>query len=546
MNMKGPQYIQTDVLIIGSGGAGLRAAIAAREKGVSVIIVSKSPIGLGNNTALAGALIASATGEADHRDNPEVHTRDTLESGRFLNDRTLVERMTERAVSEIANLEKYGVPIDRENGKHLVHRAAGHSYPRTIGGRMRRGSGYTVPLKFHAEKMGVTFRPRVFISKLLVNNCGISGALGFDWNGNILVFLAKSVVLAVGGLGRIYQYNNNAPGITGDGYALAYDIGVPLRDMEFVQFYPTWIPGRGGINYELWVLNLGAKLKNALGEDIFVRNGMMTAMEKTRDRTAQAVFREIAEGRGTENGIIFDLNNVAEADLSKFQHRLATDVREMISTGKKEFVVSPACHFHMGGCVVDVETRTNIRGLFAAGEVTGGKHGANRLASNALAEIFVFGSIAGENAAAHALNNDFGKTESGEVEMEMARLESFEGESNEITIDLTHQLQATMWNNAGIIRREKGLKEALAKIDEIRRQSGQAKAADIPGLMRRLELDNLRLVGEMVSRAALNRTESRGSHFRDDYPAEVEEWRANLFITNKNGQMVIEKKPVAA
>ena len=283
MNLKGSEY-NTDVLIIGSGGAGLRAAIAAREKGVSVALVSKSPIGLGNNTALAGGNMASASGEADPRDNPEVHTRDTMESGRFINDRRLVERMTEWAQHEVPNLKRYGARIEEENGKHIIHRSAGHSYPRTVGSEKGNGTDYTLPLKAYSAKIGVEFKEHVFISKLLVHNGKTTGALGFDWNGNMLVLQAKSVVLVAGGLGHLYSQTNNAAGITGDGYALAYNVGIPLRDMEFVQFHPTAI---GNVNYEVWVLNAGAKMKNALGEDIFIRHGMMTPMDMTRDRTAR-------------------------------------------------------------------------------------------------------------------------------------------------------------------------------------------------------------------------------------------------------------------
>lgn len=205
------------------------------------------------------------------------------------------------------------------------------------------------------------------ISKLLVNNGKTTGALGFDWNGNMLVLQAKSVVLAAGGLGHLYSQTNNAAGITGDGYALAYNVGIPLSDMEFVQFHPS---ARGGINYELFVLNAGAKMKNALGEDVFIRHGMLTPMDMTRDRIARAIFQEIAEGRGKEGGVIIDLNPVSAANMQKYRSALP---REAISEGKREFIVSPACHFHMGGCVIDTETRTKVNGLFAAGEVTGGR-----------------------------------------------------------------------------------------------------------------------------------------------------------------------------
>jgi succinate dehydrogenase/fumarate reductase flavoprotein subunit len=387
----------------------------------------------------------------------------------------------------------------------------------------------------------VTFRERVFITKLLVKGGRVSGAIGIDQDESVLVFSAKSVVLAAGGLGHLYLYTNNAAGMTGDGYALAFNAGIPLRDMEFVQFHPTAIGGVRLFNYEIFVLNAGAKMKNVLGEDIFIRHGMTTPMTMTRDRTAQAITREITEGRDKEGGVIIDLNPVSEANMRKFRFLLPL---EAISEGKREFIVSPTCHFHMGGCVIDAETRTNIGGLFAAGEVTGGEHGANRLGGNALAEIFALGGLAGENAADFAKGRDTLKIDTKEVAAEKERLEPLMGESSTDTAGLTHNLQETMWKNVGIIRNGKGLTEAIDKINEIRSLSRDAKAADVRGLMRRLELDNLLLAGEMVARAALARTESRGAHFREDYPAEDENWLANLFITNKNGAMAIEKKAV--
>lgn len=541
MSLTSPSTITTDVLIIGSGGAGLRAAIAAREKGASVMLVSKSRTGLGNNTAISLASMSTATGEADPRDNPQVHAKDIMEGGRYINDRKLVERMTERAAREVPNLEKYGVLIDRENGKHIVTRGGGHSYPRNVRGEKNIGTSYTRPLTACAAKMGVEFKERVFITKLIVNNGKAAGAVGFDWNGNMLVFQAKAVMLAAGGLGHLYRWTNNAAGTTGDGYALAYQAGVPLRDMEFVQFHATAIGGVKLFNYEIFVLNAGAKIKNTLGEEVFTRYGMTTPVSVTRDKTARAIITEINEGRGKEGGVIVDLNPVSEANMQKFRFLLP---HEAVTDGQREFIVSPTCHFHMGGCVTDVETRTNIAGLFAAGEVTGGEHGANRLGGNALAEIFALGSLAGENAADFAKSNAISKIDAGEVAVEKKRLEAMMGEGDEKTAILTERLQKSMWQNVGIIRNGKGIAETLDRITEIRTQAKNAKAPDAPGLMRRLELDNLLLVGEMVTRAALTRTESRGAHFRTDYPAEDEKWKANLFITNKNGAMAIEKKPV--
>jgi succinate dehydrogenase/fumarate reductase flavoprotein subunit len=348
-------------------------------------------------------------------------------------------------------------------------------------------------------------------------------------------------MLAAGGLGHLYQWTNNAAGTTGDGYALAYNAGVPLRDMEFVQFHATAIGGVKLFNYEIFVLNAGAKIKNVLGEEIFARYGMNTPVSVTRDKTARAIITEINEGRGKDGGVIVDLNPVSEANMQKFHFLLP---HEAVTDGLREFIVSPTCHFHMGGCVTDIETQTNIPGLFAAGEVTGGEHGANRLGGNALAEIFALGSLAGENAGVYAKANAISPIDAKEIDVEKKRLESLMGGDDTRTATLTDSLQKSMWQNVGIIRNGQGIAGTLDKINEIRAQSKGARASDVHGLMRRLELDNLLITGEMVTRAALTRTESRGAHFRADYPAEDEKWKANLFITNKNGKMTIEKKMI--
>lgn len=539
MPLNNPEYVNTDVLVIGSGGAGLRAAIAARERGVAVLLVSKSLIGLGNNTAISIGSIAAATGEPDSRDNPEIHALDTVNGGRFINDRGLVSRMTELAPAEVVQLEKYGVIFPQENGKRIIGLGAGHTYPRNVRGDKYLGTSYTLPLKTYAAKLGVDFKERLFVTRLMLAKNRIAGVVGFDPNGRLFVFQASSIVLAAGGLGHLYQYSDNAAGTTGDGYALAYQAGLPLRDMEFVQFYPTSVAGVRMINYEALVLNAGAKLTNALGEDIFLRYGMTSSLNKTRDRATRAVFQEILEGRGKEEGVIIDLRPVPETNLQKFRYLLPPGAAK-----NKEIIVTPTCQFHMGGCVVDTETRTGVTGLFAAGEVAGGVQGANGLGSNAFAATFSFGALAGKNAALFALNNTPPAINAGGIKMEKQRLESLFGKADIEVAHLASVLRATMWSKAGIIRDEKGLKGALDKFREISLELNGAKVSDMKGLMRRLELDNMLLIGEIVIKAALERKESRGAHFRADYPVEDEKWLVSLSVTKNNGRPLIEKNPI--
>ena len=539
MKLKGPEYINSDVLVIGGGGAGLQAAIKARERGASVLLASKSQVGLGNNTALSAAAFAAATGSRDAGDNPDVHVRDMLEGGRFINDTRLAATMARRILDEVPFLEKCGVPFQKEGERLLISGAPGHSYPRHFHGEKRRGTDFSLPLKEYASRIGVNFIDRVFISRLLTQNGEITGAAGIDREGRLLVFPARAVVLATGGLGQIYHYTNNAVGMTGDGYALAFRLGIPLRDMEFVQFYPTAKDGTRMILYEAFVFRSGAVIRNSLGEDILIKHNLQDPMVMTRDRLARAIMREILEGNDVGGGLIMDLSPVPDEDFRRLRRLLPADTPKE----RREFVVSPTAHFGIGGIVTDIDTRTPISGLFACGEVVGGAHGANRLAGNALSEVFAMGAIAGETAAPHAKEASQRQPDPAEVDAEKARLESLPGEERGNTGDLLRSLKNVMWYQAGIIRQQSGLQEALTKIKDIRSMAGRIRVTDIKGLTRWLELDNMLLVAEMVSQAALERTESRGAHYREDYPQEDPDWRASLFITNRRGEIALERKP---
>ena len=539
MKLKGPEYIATDVLVIGGGGAGLQAAIKAREGGASALLVSKSRVGLGNNTALSAAAFAAATGERDASDSPQVHVQDTMEGGRLINDPSLVARLARRVVDEVSFLESCGVIFQKEGERPVISRAPGHSYHRHFHGEKRRGTEFTLPLKEHAARIGVSFAERVFISRLLTQNGKIAGAVGIDRDGRLLVFTAQSVVLSTGGLGQIYLHTNNAAGMTGDGYALAFHIGLPLRDMEFVQFYPTAMRGTRMILYEAFVFRTGAIIRNSRGEDVLAKYNLQDPMVMTRDRLSRAIMRELLEGNDVNGGVIIDLSPVTDENFRRLRRLLPADTPET----RREFIVSPTAHFGIGGIVTDEDTRTPIPGLFACGEVVGGAHGANRLAGNALSEVFAMGAIAGEQAAFSTKETSPSKPNPTEVLEEKARLESLLGKEQGKTSDLLHSLKNVMWYQAGIIRHQTGLKDALDKIRDIRTMTESTRVSDIKGLIRRLELDNMLLVAEMISRAALERTESRGAHYREDYPQEDPAWLANLFIANRQGEIALEKRP---
>ena len=526
------------MLVIGGGGAGLRAAVEAREKGADVILASKSRVGYANNTYLAKSSIAS-TGWGDDGDNLDVHLEDTVAGGRFINDRKLVSLMTKGAKAQIVFLQKCGVRFSKD-GDHLnVGYVAGHSYPRHIRGKKRVGSELLAPLKAYAAATGVRFADRIFVSRLFESENRIAGAFGLSADGSFSIIQAKSVVLATGGYAQAYLQTNNAAGITGDGQALAFERGVSLKDMEFVQFYPTALGKLGNrvLLYETFVSDSGAILRNVHEEDIVVKHGLDDPMRLTRDRLARAVITEIMEGRDVDGGVIMDISPIAEDRIDQLRYLLPLGR----SADTKTFVVSPTAHFCMGGICVDTNTETSLSGLFAAGEVCAGIHGANRLGGNALCEVFTMGCLSGGKAARRA--EEIGHAEIAEKDAadEKKRLTSLFKAGGHDPGHLCRSLKEILWRHGGIIRDKKGLETALDRIEEIR-SLAQNVSIDKPGtLIRFLELKNMLLLAEMICRAALLRAESRGSHYRSDFPEEDNTgWLKNIVIRKTDAGLRID------
>jgi len=535
--------VSCDVLIIGGGGAGLRAAIQAREKGVAVTVASKSRVGYGNNTYISKATFAVATGSRDPRDNPDVHLRDSMISGRFINDRQLLNLVTDEAVGQIEFLQRCGVRFYERGSRIGVVPAPGHSYPRHVRTSDRSGRDLTLPLRAYAERIGVRFMERVFITRLISSGGRITGAAGIAQDGTFFPIAARSIVLATGGFAQSYLHNNNAAGMTGDGQALAFELDVPLKDMEFVQFYPTATGALGSrlFLYEAFVFQAGAVLRNALGDDIIAKYGLNDTMAMTRDRLTRAVMQEILEGRGVRGGLIVDLGSIPEEELAALDHLLPA----ARTAHDEELIVSPTAHFCMGGVSIDDHAETIVPGLFAAGEVCAGVHGANRLGGNALAEAFAMGGVAGERAAQRARETDQPDLPQKELSAEKERLESFFSERGKDLGELRHELKDVMWQKVGIIRGKDGLKEALEEIKGIGTSLKEVRIRDYRGLMRYLELEHMVLLSEMVCRSALLRTESRGAHYRSDYPDEDNDrWLKNIWIRKLGAAMKLEAVPV--
>lgn len=537
--MKNFNILSCDILVIGGGGSGLRAAIEAKERGADVTIVSKSRVGFGNNTFISKGTFAVATGLGDSSDNPDVHTKDSIIGGRFINDQRLVKVVIKESGDQIAFLEKCGVKFFKRQGKISLMHTPGHTFSRHVRGEHQTGRDFTLPLREYARRIGVRFAERIFITKVFISKNRIAAATGITYDGSFLTFVTTCVILATGGFAQIYLHNNNVAGMTGDGHALAYVLGIPLKDMEFIQFYPTALGALGNrlFLYEAFILQAGAVLRNDKGDDIIAKYSLSDPMVMTRDRLTRAIMHEILESRDVDGGALIDLSAVPDEKLNRLLHLLPS----VNLSKKRKFVVSPTAHFCMGGIIINESAETSIPGLFAAGEVCAGIHGANRLGGNALTEVFTVGGIAGRMAAIKA--GEIGRPDfpTTQVVEEKTRLESLLTSGNRDVRGLRKDLKQLMWDKAGIIREKSRLQEAVKRIEELTADLPRVQIRDGRGLIKYLELRNMLLISEMVCRAALLRAESRGAHYRSDYPEEDDEhWLKNILIHKKESGMKLE------
>ena len=532
-----PHSLSCDVLVIGGGGAALRAAIASRETGVDVLVVSKTRVGFGNNTYLSKASWA-APGLGHPEDSQQVYVGDTLLGGCFLNDQRMVERVARGAERLIPFMEKCGVRFATRDGRMVFDHAPGHTYPRHVRGENRTGGDLMHPIQDYSRRIGVRLLDRVFITDLILQEDRVAAALGFSQDGAFYSIGFRCAVLATGGYARIFLHTNNAPGIQGDGQAIAFELGVPLKDMEFVQFYPTALGKEGSrlLLYEALIFRAGARIKNAVAEDVLTKHGLDAPGRLTRDHLSRAIRGEIEKGLGIEGGVIMDLSGIPGESLAALSSLFPAGW----SPATKELVVSPTAHFCMGGVVADSEAETSVAGLFAAGEVCAGVHGANRLAGNALLETFVMGEVAGTNAGLRAKETALLRVPEREVRQGKARLESLFSDTGEDAKAFCRSLRSIMWEKGGIIRSADGLGRALALIEDLQSRSKKCRADNPVQLMRRLDLRNMLLVSKMVCEAGLFRSESRGAHYRSDCPEQRDpEWQKNIVIKKGNGQKMI-------
>jgi fumarate reductase (CoM/CoB) subunit A len=552
------EIIDTDVLIIGAGGAGCRAAIEAAKHNVNVTLICKELFGKAHTIMAEGGYNA-ALANVDKEDNWKLHFYDTVKGGAWINNQKLVNILAHEATERVLDLEEFGAVFDRTDEGKINQRMFGtQTYRRTCFAGDRTGHEMMLALIEETRRLGVRVFDEFFASRLIKTEDTVVGATAVDIKtGSFYAFRAKSTVLASGGAGRVYEVTTNAQCDTGDGFAMGYLAGAELVDMEFVQFHPTGMvypeSCRGVLVTEA-VRGEGGRLFNK-DRERFMKNYNPELMEMAfRDQVARAIATEILQGRGTKRGGVY--LDVTHLPPEVIEQRLPSMLEQFLKVGvdirKEPMEVSPTAHHFMGGLIINENGETTLKGLYAAGEVTGGVHGGNRLGGNALADTQVMGKRAGENAAKNALKkgNVWLNREaiSEDYQRVQALLETKEGTP---PVSFRKRLQHLMWNKVGIFRNEQDMMEALDQIIKWRKEASDKMFVENKSTffnkqwIEALELENMLLVAEMVTRAALERRESRGSHFRRDFPKpNNSEWFVNIAVKMENGQMMLKKIPV--
>jgi succinate dehydrogenase / fumarate reductase flavoprotein subunit len=585
------ETFEYDVLVIGAGGAGLRAAIEASAAGVKVGLVCKSLLGKAH-TVMAEGGMAAAMGNVDDRDNWKVHFADTMRGGQYVNNWRMAELHAQEAPARVHELEAWGAVFDRtKDGKILQRNFGGHRYARLAHVGDRTGLELIRTLQDHGIHQGITVHMEWTIVTLLKDGDRVVGALGYDRErGRFKILKAKAMVLSTGGLGRSYRITTNSWEGTGDGQSLAYHAGAELVDMEFLQFHPTgmvWPLSVQGLLITEAVRGEGGVLRNKDGKRFMFgdipdnyksqtsddpeegwryvmgdKNAKRPPELLTRDHVARCIMREVKAGRGSPHGGVFlDIAWIKEKIPNAAEHikkKLPSMYHQFMELAnlditKEPMEVGPTTHYIMGGVRVDGDTQmSNVPGLFAAGECAGGLHGANRLGGNSLSDLIVFGKRAGEFAAKFAKEHGAGQTNDAQIE-EAARqaLEPFErGGSTEGPYQVQHDLQGMMQDLVGIVRREDEMAKALDGLGKLWQRAGKVGVVSNreynPGWHTALDLKHQLTVSEIITRSALDRKESRGGHFREDFPDKdpaAAKYNTVVF-QGKDGTMQLRREPI--
>ncbi len=579
-----------DVLVIGAGGAGLRAAIEASAHGVSVGLICKSLLGKAH-TVMAEGGIAAALSNVDDRDSWKVHFSDTMRGGQYLNNWRMAELHAKEAPDRVNELEAWGALFDRtKDGKILQRNFGGHKYPRLAHVGDRTGLEMIRTLQDHGIHQGVEVHMECTVTTLLKDGDRAVGAFAYERErGQFKIFYSKAVIIATGGIGRAYKITSNSWEYTGDGHSLAYHAGAELIDMEFVQFHPTgmiWPPSVRGILVTEGVRGEGGVLLNKNGERFMFKeipelyknqtadneeegwryvqgdkNAKRPPELLTRDHVARCIIKEIKEERGSPHGGVFLDIAWIKKKISHSEEHIKKKLPGMyylfkkladIDITKEPMEIGPTTHYSMGGIRVNADTQmSTVPGLFAAGECAAGLHGANRLGGNSLSDLLVFGKRAGEYAAKFAKENNAGKVDEKQItDAATKALLPFDRTEGESPFHVQFDLQEMMQELVGIVRKEEELHRAAEYLKIMQRRAELVHVVGNrefnPGWHTALDLENLLTVSEAITMAAIERKESRGAHFRDDYPQKDEKsGKFNLVLKkNTEGQMTIRQEPI--
>jgi succinate dehydrogenase / fumarate reductase flavoprotein subunit len=547
-----------DVLIIGAGGAGLRAAIEAIAQGARVGLVCKSLLGKAH-TVMAEGGIAAAMANVDKADDWRTHFCDTMRGGKFVNNWRMAQLHAQEAPDRVRELEQWGALFDRTPTGDILQRAfGGHTFKRLCHVGDRTGLELIRTLQDRGVELGIDVFMECTVTRLLRDGNRIAGAFGY-WReqGRFVAFKAKSIVIATGGIGKAWRVTSNSWEYTADGMALAYEAGAELMDMEFVQFHPTgmvWPPGVQGILVTEAVRGEGGILRNKLGERFMEKYDPKRMELSTRDVVARSIYTEVREGRGTEHGGAYlDISHKPAEYVKKKLPSMYHQFKELadVDITKGPMEVGPTCHYMMGGIRVEAETAAStVPGLFAAGEAAAGLHGSNRLGGNSLSDLLVFGRRAGKAAAEFAAKSSAPNLDPGQLaDAERDMVAPFESANGEFPYPIHHDLQETMGSLVGIFRNEEDLKKALVNLDALKPRLDKVRIDGSrmfnPGWHLTRDLKNLLLISEAVTRCALARRESRGAHSRIDFPNYDPEWeKKNNIIVNEGGTMKLQQRPV--
>ena len=547
--------IMCDVLVVGAGGAGCRAAIEAANHNLDVIMLSKELLGKAH-TAMAEGGYNVSLGNVDPDDNPETHFKDTIVGGNYLNNQKLAEILVRDASERVFDLEEFGAVFDRTPEGKIAQRPFGkQSWRRTAYASDRTGSEIMVTLIEAIRKSSVRVFDEMFATKILVEEGRVAGVTAIDLKyGDYLVFRAKSVVMATGGAGRIYEVTSNAQLDVGDGYGMAYEAGCELIDMEMVQFHPTGMvkpeSARGRLVTEA-VRGEGGILLNSEGER-FMNRYYPEVMELAgRDQVARSIMTEVLEGRGSPDGGVY--LSIAHLPKSIVEFRLESMIEQFEDAGvdirEEPMQVSPTAHHFMGGIKIDAESGTNIPGLYAAGECTGGVHGGNRLGGNALADTQVYGALSGESAANFAKENAHTGINRDVIIKEFEKLEAMLERKEGISpADARDELRKLMWEKVQIFRKEDEMQHAVKELRRIEKEVVPNIKVDVlvkrfnPGWHQAIEFEHMVMTARMVAEAAVMRKGSRGAHYRIDADPNDKGYYNIIIRKGEDGKMELRKE----